>query len=314
MMESKIKEKALSLGFSTCGIASATHLILEQSIFENIVNQYYNDDMHYLARDTDRRFDPKRYFPNCQSVIVCLFHYPVSNSAGDYYKIARYALLQDYHVFIKAKLEELADYIRTLSPTSANKTSVDTAPVTEKNWAVKAGLGTIGKNTLFRSEQGSFCLIGTVLTTLPLHPDPERKTECGYCDHCVKACPTGALTPYRLDWRKCLSYLTVSSKGELPDYPDPQPWIYGCDICQEVCPHNNDNSKKKQTLPVQIPLYPRLKKEEWENLTPEQFKTCFKGSSIGNRKFEKIAKQVEKSRESLEGLISKEMNGEQKKE
>lgn len=288
-VEKDIKAKALSLGFSACGIASAAHLIAEQHRFEESVRQGFHADMKYLERDISRRFNPTYYFSDCQSVVVCIFHYPASHSYNDFYKIARYAHMRDYHLFMKEMLEELA--LSFHGSEEKYRITVDTAPVTEKNWAVKAGLGSIGKNTLFRSDQGSFCLIGTILTTRSLKPDSEKEIPCGSCDLCVKACPTGALTPFRLDCSKCVSYLTTEHKGEVPSHISRQSWIFGCDICQEVCPHNKVALERGENT-NRFSLFSHLEKERWENMTEEEFGLLFKDSPIMRRGFKKL--KVEK--------------------
>ncbi|MDL2296637.1 tRNA epoxyqueuosine(34) reductase QueG [Bacteroidales bacterium OttesenSCG-928-E04] len=295
---SAIKEKALSLGFSECGIASAAHLHVEQSLFEKMINQNRHAGMNFLERDIARRFAPDRYLSGCKSIIVCLFHYPTNVPYNGFYKIARYAHQPDYHVMMKEKLEELAASICEISPGVEHKTTVDTAPVSEKNWAVKAGLGSIGKNTLFRSEHGSFCWIGTILTTLVLPPDPEKTIPCGDCDLCVTSCPTGALKPYQLDCGKCLSFFTTESKGELPDYPAAQPWIFGCDVCQEICPHNQ-KALQNRNSDAGFSLFSHLQKTDFDNLTEEQFRMWFKGTSMERRKFERIKEQIRKSGNSV---------------
>lgn len=288
-MEREIKAKALSLGFSACGIASATHLVSEQHRFENAMEQNFHAGMRYLERNIDRRFDPRRYFPDCRSVIVALFHYPVPSLDDDFYKVARYAHLPDYHLFMKEMLEELAAPFHHAG--TAYKTTVDTSPVTEKNWAVKAGLGSIGKNTLFRSEKGSFCLIGTILTTLSLNPDPEKEIPCENCNRCVKACPTGALKPYQLDCTKCIAYLTIEHKGEISETTAHQPWIFGCDICQEACPHNK-TALENGDRSAKFSLFSHLEKEGWENLNKEQFQLLFKDTPLERRTFERVMEQI----------------------
>lgn len=299
MRKARIKERALELGFSECGIAAATHLAAEQQHFEDVLRKGFHAEMRYLERDPCRRFDPRNYLPHCQSVIVCLFHYPVDYSFDAHYKIARFAHLPDYHVFMKEKLENLARFIHDSEEKASYRITVDTSPVTEKNWAVNAGLGTIGKNTLFRSKNGSFCLIGTILTTLSLIPDHKKEISCGDCELCIKACPTDALHPYQLDCRKCISYRTIEQKDAVLDYTSPQPWIFGCDLCQEVCPHNKERAKLEEKESY-FSLFLHLRKEELESLTPEQFKVLFRSSSLERRGYERLSHQIQKSRESFD--------------
>jgi epoxyqueuosine reductase len=202
--------------------------------------------MRYLAGRMEERTDPATYLPGAASVICVGLNYfvPLSPVPPGHGKVARYALGTDYHELIKARLHQLADWIREQSAEAQTRCSVDTAPVMEKELAARAGIGWLGKNTCVINEKaGSWLLLGEIITTLQLEPDTPATDRCGSCRRCIEACPTQAITaPYQLDARKCISYLTIEHRGEI----DPGlaekfgSWIYGCDICQDVCPWNRE--------------------------------------------------------------------------
>lgn len=240
----QIKRKALSLGFDLAGIAPASPSP-RGSAFEAWLAAGRAGTMRYLHDRIDERVDPSHYLPGAKSVI-CLaanYHVPLSEPpAGEVPlgRVARYALGDDYHELIKDRLYDLADWVRDTFAPARTRCSVDTAPVLEKDLAARAGLGWIGKNTLLISPKlGSYVLLGEVLTTLELPADAVVEDHCGNCRRCLDACPTGALLePYQLDARRCISYLTIEHRAETPVAHDTGDWLFGCDICQEVCPWN----------------------------------------------------------------------------
>jgi len=246
----QIKARARTLGFDLVGIAPA-----EPSGYRGYFRQWLDDGrqgtMEYLARRFDERTDPRVYLPGANSVICVAinYHVPLQSSTGvlpapppPTGKIARYALGDDYHELIKPRLYTLADWLRDQAPESRTRVAVDTAPVMEKELAARAGIGWMGKNTCIINEQiGSWLLLGEVLTTLELPADCPPVDRCGSCTRCIDACPTRAITaPYQLDARRCISYLTIEHRGQIaPDLAaNLSGWLYGCDICQEVCPWN----------------------------------------------------------------------------
>jgi epoxyqueuosine reductase len=257
----RIKAKALELGFDRAGIAPVS-----ASRYRRYLRDWLDDGqagtMKYLAERFEERTDPATYFPEAASVI-CLavnYHVPLDSSAGESTngngRVARYALGDDYHDWLKTKLHALADWIRQIAPQAQSRSCTDTAPVMEKELAARAGVGWIGKNTCVINEEiGSWLFLGEILTTLPLPADEPAIDRCGSCTRCIDACPTRAITePYKLDARKCISYLTIEHRGEI----DPAlaekfgDWIYGCDICQDVCPWN-----RKPPTATAEPLQPR---------------------------------------------------------
>jgi epoxyqueuosine reductase len=242
-----IKHKAKSLGFDLVGIAAA-----DPSIYREYVARWLESgaagEMDYLQERFDKHTNPRAYLDGAKTVVCVAMSYytplAASQSDGTQGRIARYALGDDYHTLIKKKLEDLADFIRDTNPGTQTIRGVDTVPVPEKELAARAGLGWMGKNTCIINERsGSWFFLGEVLTTLNLPTDEPATDRCGSCRRCIDACPTAAITgPYQLDASKCISYLTIEHRGEIA--ADLQAkmgdWLYGCDICQDVCPFNRD--------------------------------------------------------------------------
>jgi epoxyqueuosine reductase len=258
----RIKAQARELGFDRAGIAPAS-----ASRYRQYLRDWLDDGqagtMKYLAERFEQRTDPATYFPETASVICLAVNYhvplqtPASESIAGRGRVARYALGDDYHDWLKAKLHALADWIRQISPEVQTRSCTDTAPVMEKELAARAGIGWIGKNTCVIDEQiGSWLFLGEILTTLPLPADEPAIDRCGSCTRCIDACPTQAITePYKLDARKCISYLTIEHRDEIDPVLADQfgDWIYGCDICQDVCPWN-----RKAPATTAAPLQPRF--------------------------------------------------------
>jgi epoxyqueuosine reductase len=242
-----IKRKARELGFDLVGVASA-----EPSANCEYVRDWLDSgkagDMHYLGRRFEERVDPGTYLPGAKSVVCVALNYhadlgPVPDDRrADHARVARYALGDDYHEIIKHRLYDLADWIREQVPGAQTRCGVDTVPVLERELASRAGIGWVGKNTLvIHPRLGSWLLLGEVLTTIALPLDEPITDHCGTCTRCIDACPTDAITePYKLDARRCISYLTIEHAGDIPgEFHKPiGEWMYGCDVCQDVCPHN----------------------------------------------------------------------------
>jgi epoxyqueuosine reductase len=235
------------MGFDLVGIAPA-----DASQYRDYFRQWLDDGnagtMQYLAKRFGERTDPRVYLPAAASVICVAMNYHVplqsvpENEKVNHGKIARYALGDDYHELIKARLHALADWLREQAPEARTRACVDTAPVMEKELAARAGVGWFGKNSCVINDKiGSWVLLGEIVTTLQLPPDVPATDRCGTCRKCIDACPTGAITgPYQLDARRCISYLTIEHRDAIPtEFHKPMgEWLYGCDICQDVCPWN----------------------------------------------------------------------------
>ena len=242
-LAAEIKQRARGLGFDLVGITGASPSRHRQYLREWL-DSGQAGSMEYLSRRFDERTDPATYFPGARSVICVAmnYHVPLEQPPPQHGRIARYALGDDYHDIIKQELLELADWLRAAAPGAATRCGVDTAPIMEKELAARAGIGWVGKHTCVINERiGSWILLGEVITTLELPADDPAIDRCGTCRRCIDACPTQAITaPYQLDARRCISYLTIENPGEIDPALKPQigEWLFGCDICQEVCPWN----------------------------------------------------------------------------
>lgn len=255
-----VVERCRALGFADAGIAPALPIDADHAeAYRRWVAAGKHGEMHYLAANLETRLDPRRLMPGSKSVIMVADQYHARDHTGKdgslrpsgpsnpptHGAIARYARGDDYHDAMKSRLHALCDALRTEHPRHEFRAFVDTAPVHERDHAVRAGLGWIGKNTLLiHPRRGSWMFLGGVLTTLELHSPPtQRRHEdhCGTCTRCIDACPTGAITPYSVDATRCVSYLTIEHRSDLPPEHAERfgGWLYGCDVCQEVCPHNS---------------------------------------------------------------------------
>jgi epoxyqueuosine reductase len=296
-----IKQQAIALGFSAVGIARADVLREEEGRLKEWIDRGYQGSMHWMERDRDRRTNPSLIVPNAQSVICVALNYytPVrhSDENGDG-KISRYAWGDDYHDILVGKLKQLWKWLGETYPGVEGRYYVDTGPVMDKVWAQRAGIGWIAKHTnVITQEFGSWVFLGELITTLDLTPDAPATDHCGTCTLCVEACPTDALSePYVLDANKCISYLTIEHKGAFAgDALLPfENWIYGCDICQDVCPWNqkfSQETSEKEFAPREWNVAPRL--EEWTTMSQEDFSKKFKGSPIKRTKREGLTRNVE---------------------
>ena len=242
----QIKERALEMGFSLVGIAPSQPSARRQYL-KDWLDQGRAGEMAYLAKRFEERVDPAAYFPGAATVICVAmnYYYPLEEDTSSSHpaRVARYALGDDYHEMIKDRLFALADWIRQRAPEAQTRCGVDTAPIMEKDLAMRAGIGWIGKNScLINPRIGSWLLLGEIITTLALPTDEPETDHCGTCRACIDACPTQAITaPYELDATRCISYLTIEHRGPIDPSLQKQMgnWLYGCDVCQDVCPHNS---------------------------------------------------------------------------
>lgn len=306
MMESgmlssqQIKSWAKEVGFQDCGIARARMLAEAETEFLHSVERGYHAEMHYLERNVDGRFNPESLLSGCKSVIVVTYNYLTdSEPKSDKYRTARYTWIQDYHILVKDLLEKLAAMIVNDYPTVKYRTTVDSSAISEKRWAVEAGVGCMGKNGLVHNDNGSFFVIGTLLVDRFCDQyDPSLpKSDCGECDICIRSCPVNALeTPFRVDARRCVSYHNTEDK--MPNYNELalQKYLFGCDVCQEVCPRN----KKKFPNPLnesKKSLFLPLENDGWKSLSETDFKHYFSDTSILRRKYIRFRSLIEAKRQ-----------------
>lgn len=294
-----VKSLARQCGFDFCGIAKAQKLDEEAVKLENWLNKGYHGAMKYMENHFDMRVDPRLLVPGAKSIITVLKnYYPTAPQKTDGPKISKYAFGEDYHLVIRKQLEQLLSDIREqLDASIQGRGFVDSAPVLERAWAIRAGLGWVGKNgNLITKQQGSFFFIATLITDLALEPDdPFSMDYCGTCRKCIDACPTEAILPNKtVDGSRCISYYTIEWKGEefpvdMPSYKD---WLFGCDVCQDVCPWNRFSTPHEEQGFVPLEMIVNFRQSEWEQLTEEMFKKIFKHSPLKRSKFKGILRNL----------------------
>jgi epoxyqueuosine reductase len=293
-----VKAKAKSLGFDFCGIAKADFLEDEAPKLEQWLSRQMQGQMHYMANHFDKRLDPRLLVEGTRSVVTLLYNYfPEKDlSRSDNYKISKYAYGQDYHFVIKSKLRSLMEALREEIGDIQGRVFVDSAPVMERAWAQKSGLGWIGKNSLLLTKQrGSFFFLAELLIDLDLEPDGPIRDYCGTCTRCIDACPTEAIVaPYVVDGSKCISYYTIELKEEIPAYARGKfdNWIFGCDICQDVCPWNRHARPHQEEAFLPHPELGGMKTGDWEEMTEEVFGRLFKKSAVKRTKFEGLKRNI----------------------
>lgn len=284
-----IKAESKRLGFLSCGISKAGFLEEEAPRLENWLNQNQHGKMSYMENHFDKRLNPTLLFEDAKSVIsVLLNYYPEQVQKESSYKISKYAYGQDYHFVIKAKLKELLDSIQTNIGAINGRAFVDSAPVLDKAWAAKSGLGWIGKNSnLITQKTGSFYFIAELIVDLELEYDHPTTDHCGTCTACIDACPTQAIvSPYIVDGSKCISYYTIELKDAIPKEVQGkmEDWIFGCDVCQDVCPWNRFSKPHSEPLFEPYPEMLSYSKKDWDEITEDVFNTVFKNSPIKRAK------------------------------
>jgi epoxyqueuosine reductase len=293
-----IKSEAKRLGFLSCGISKAGFLEEEAPRLEDWLNNNRNGQMSYMENNFDKRLNPTLLVDDAKSVVSLLLnYYPSEFQNQDSYTISKYAYGQDYHFVIKEKLKELLNSIQSTIGEVSGRAFVDSAPVLDKAWAAKSGLGWIGKNSnLLTQKVGSFYFIAELIIDLDLEYDQATTDHCGTCSACIDACPTQAIvSPYVVDGSKCISYFTIELKSTIPlemkgQFED---WIFGCDVCQDVCPWNRFSKPHKEPLFNSNPEVLSLSKKDWEEITEETFKVVFKNSPLKRTKFEGLKRNIE---------------------
>lgn len=292
-----IKDKAKELGFDGCGIASP--VILEKDILylKNWISGQKHGNIKYLEKNIDKKADPRKILGNAKSIITLIKSYNPSKkqSASSYYKIAKYAYGNDYHVVMKSKAARLIDEMMKKNKTAEFRIFVDSNSILEKAWAARCGLGWIGKNTLLINEKlGSFVFICVILTNLVLDYDELHNDNCGNCSACIDACPVNAIEmPYRLNASKCIACRTIESITDNPETGDStKGWIYGCDICQDVCPWNINIPATNEPAFKPNPALLNMTKEGWKKINKKSFEILFKKSAVKRIGFEKLKNNI----------------------
>jgi epoxyqueuosine reductase len=292
-----IKAEAKRLGFLSCGISKAGFLEEEAPRLESWLNKNHHGEMKYMENHFDKRLNPTLLVDDAKSVISLLLnYYPSEIQITDSYKISKYAYGQDYHFVIKEKLQELLQTIQTEIGEVSGRAFVDSAPVLDKAWAAKSGLGWIGKNSNLLTQQvGSFYFIAELVVDLDLEYDYATTDHCGTCTACIDACPTEAIvSPYVVDGSKCISYFTIELKENIPQEMKGKmdDWIFGCDVCQDVCPWNRFSKSHNEPLFNPNPELLSMTKKNWEEITEETFKKVFKNSAVKRTKLDGLKRNI----------------------
>lgn len=294
-----IKAEALRLGFAQCGISKAAFLEEEAPRLENWLKQSMHGTMQYMENHFDKRLDPRLLVDGARSVISLTLNYYPEETQHDPEapKISKYAYGADYHVVIKDKLAKLLAYIQENIGEVSGRAFTDSAPVLDRAWAKKSGLGWIGKNSnLIAKKTGSFFFIAELIIDLDLEYDENIQTDhCGSCTRCLDACPTDAIiAPAVVDANKCISYLTIELKDQIaPQFSGKmENWMFGCDICQDVCPWNRFSVPHAVEEFKPKPGLLEMKKEDWQDITQEVFSTIFKNSAVKRTKFQGLTRNI----------------------
>lgn len=295
---SLIKTEAKRLGFLSCGISKAEFLEEEAPRLEKWLANEMQGKMSYMENYFDKRLDPTILVPDSKSVISLIFnYYPEKTQIKDTYKISKYAYGIDYHIVIKNKLKLFLEFIQQEIGEVHGRVFVDSAPVLDKVWAAKSGLGWIGKHSNLLTKQfGSFYFIAEIIIDLELEYDFPVTDHCGTCTACIDACPTEAIVdPYKVDGSKCISYFTIELKNEIPSNVQGQfdDWMFGCDICQDVCPWNRYSKSHNEPLFNPKPELLSMSKKDWDEITEDVFQKVFYKSAVKRTKFSGLKRNIE---------------------
>tara|TARA_B110000908_G_C10255327_1_gene454988 strand:+ start:292 stop:1221 length:930 start_codon:yes stop_codon:yes gene_type:complete len=295
----RIKNESERLGFSSCGIAKATFLEEEAPRLEQWLKNDFHGDMKYMENHFDKRLDPRLLVDGAKSVISLSYNYFTENQQDENsYKVAKYAYGEDYHHVVKSKLNELVAFINEQIGEVNGRVFVDSAPIMERAWAEKAGLGWNGKHSLLiQKELGSFFFLAELIIDLDLEYDQPFVTDhCGTCTKCIDACPTEAIMPNStVDGSKCISYFTIELKNEIPSEMKGkfEDWMFGCDICQDVCPWNRFSKQHQEPLFNSHPKLVEMTKRDWEEITLDSFQKVFKKSAVKRTKFSGLQRNIQ---------------------
>ncbi|MCP4566224.1 MAG: tRNA epoxyqueuosine(34) reductase QueG [FCB group bacterium] len=293
-----IKNLAAEFGFAACGISRVEELTEEASRLEAWLKRNLHGQMNYLADHFDLAIDPRKLMPETKAVISLAHNYYPGDEQGDddSFKLSIYARGRDYHNVIRKKLKNMTRDMRERLGEIAVRICVDSAPIMEKVWAARSGLGWIGKNgNLINARRGSYFFLAELLVDMEPDYDPPAFDHCGKCRACIDACPTEAIIePYLIDSRRCISYLTIEHKGDLPanmagTYRD---WIFGCDICQQVCPFNRFSVLHREKAFAPHPDLLSMTRTEWLNLSLDHYREMFEGSAVGRTGYDGLMRNI----------------------
>ncbi|WP_439108300.1 tRNA epoxyqueuosine(34) reductase QueG [Flagellimonas olearia] len=292
-----IKTEAKRLGFLSCGISKAQFLEEEAPRLEKWLKNNMHGEMQYMENHFDKRLDPTKLVEGSKSVISLLLNYfPSQEQNQDSYKISKYAYGTDYHFVIKDKLKSLLHFIQDKIGEVHGRAFVDSAPVLDKAWAARSGLGWIGKHSNLLTQQvGSFYFIAELIVDLDLEYDAPTTDHCGTCTACIDACPTEAIVePYVVDGSKCISYFTIELKNEIPTEFKGKldDWMFGCDVCQDVCPWNRFSKPHREPLFDPDPQLLSMTKKDWQEITEEVFRQVFKKSAVKRTKYSGLQRNI----------------------
>ena len=300
LLSNFIKSEAKGLGFFECGISKAEYLPHEAKKMENWLSQGNNGKMAYLENNRDKRYNPTLLVDGAKSVITVLYNYYPKQllTKTNNYNISKYAYGNDYHYIIKEKLKQLLEIIEKKTGKSNARVFTDSAPILDRAWARKSGLGFVGKNTLLINKKaGSFFFIGHIIIDIELSYENsiDPISFCGSCTKCIDACPTNAIKKNYVDARSCISYLTIEHKGDIPKslkgkFDD---WIFGCDICQDVCPWNRFSTAHNEPLFEPDENFKNMRKNDFDTLEKTDFKKLFKHSAIMRTGYKGLSRNID---------------------
>ncbi|MFV0566628.1 MAG: tRNA epoxyqueuosine(34) reductase QueG [Flavobacteriaceae bacterium] len=294
----QIKAEAQRLGFLACGISKAGFLEEEAPRLERYLKQRFNGQMHYMENHFDKRLDPTKLVEGSKSVISLLLnYYPKETQTESTFKLSKYAYGTDYHFVVKDKLKSLLQFIQTEIGEVEGRAFVDSAPVLDKAWAAKSGLGWVGKHSLLLTQKsGSFNFVAELILDLDLEYDTPTTDHCGTCTACIDACPTQAIIePYVVDGSKCISYLTIELKENIPTEfkGKMDDWMFGCDICQDVCPWNRFSTPHNEPAFSPHPDLLGMTKTDWQEITEDTFKKIFQKSAVKRTKYAGLTRNID---------------------
>ncbi len=282
-----------------CRFAKAEKLQPESQCLRQWLEKGYHGEMSYMENHFDKRVDPTKLVPGAKTVVCLSYNYynPAQQEDPTAPKISMYAYGRDYHKVVRKKLKKLLHFIQEIHPKAKGRGFVDSAPILERDWAKRSGLGWIGKNTLIiHPKKGSYFFLAELIIDVDLPADDPIADYCGTCTKCIDACPTQAIDEkgYLMDGSKCISYLTIELKGDIPEsYKDQmEDWMYGCDICQQVCPWNRFSKEHNEKDFMPSDELMSMTKKDWEDLTEEKFDALFYGSAVKRTKFQGLKRNI----------------------